>query len=283
MEYEVIGDVTCRLGEGALWHPVECRLYWVDIDQGKLYRYEPSSGRCDLVVSGRPIGGLTYQADGSLLLLRDRGRVETWREGKLAGVVIDAIPAESGTRFNDCIADPQGRVYCGTMEPDGGGRLYRIDTDGSYRVLLDNVACANGLGFSPDRRQLYFTESLARTIWVFDYDATDGTLSGRRPFVRRPPPALPDGMTVNEAGNVWSAVWNGFCVTCYGPDGTLRREIALPTGQITSVAFGGADLGDLYVTAATDRSAADQYSGRLFRLRPGSRGCSEFPSRIGLE
>ena len=146
------------------------------------------------------------------------------------------------------------------MDPDGRGRLYRIDTDGSYCVLLDDVACSNGMGFTPDRRQLYFTESLANTIWLFDYDAASGQLSGRRPFVRRPPPALPDGMTVDAAGNVWSAVWNGFCVTCYGPDGAVQR-IALPTGRITSVAFGGAELGNLYVTAATDDAAADQYSG----------------------
>ena len=160
MEYEVIGDVACGLGEGALWHPVEHCLYWVDIDQGKLYRYKPAGGRCELVVSGRPIGGLTYQADGSLLLLRDRGRVETWREGRLAGVVIDAIPAESGTRFNDCIADPRGRVYCGTMEPDGRGRLYRIDTDGSYCVLLDDVACATAWVSRPTAGSF-----ISRNLW----------------------------------------------------------------------------------------------------------------------
>ena len=150
MDYEVIGEVRCKLGEGATLASRRA----VSVLGGHRRRETLSlrSRRRPLRVgpAGRPIGGLTFQADGSLLLLRDRGRVETWRTGRREKVVIDEIPAEAGTRFNDCIADPQGRVYCGTMAPDGQGRLYRIDTDGSYRVLLNDVACANGLGFTPD-------------------------------------------------------------------------------------------------------------------------------------
>ena len=299
---EVVAHCRCELGEAPLWHPQERCLYWTDIDRGRLYRYDPATGEHGVVLEGRPIAGLTYQVDGSLLLFRDRGTVEVYREGKIVKTVLEDIPDEITTRFNDVIADPRGRVFCGTMPTaDRKGRLYRLDPAGSYqkqpdgsiraserdgyRIVLEGIGCSNGMGFPSDYKRMYFTDSAARTIWVFDYDVETGELSNRRAFAETEAPVVPDGLTVDAHDNVWSAMWNGGCVVCYAPDGTEKRRIELPARKITSVTFGGEGYWDLYVTsAATDESGPGaRQAGDLFRVKPGVKGRPEFPSRIGLK
>ncbi len=283
MDIQIVAHSRCVCGEGPLWHPEHHCLYWVDIDLGRLLRYDPRTGEHRIVHQGRPVGGFTIQTDGSLLLFRDRGRIEVWDDGRIIRTLIEAIPGEENTRFNDVAADPQGRVFCGTMDADGVGRLYRLDPDATYRILFENVGCSNGIGFSPDRKQMYFAESLARTIWVFDYAETTGELSRKRAFARTTGDECPDGLTVDAAGDVWAAVWNGGCVVCYGPDGKLKDRIPLPARQITSLIFGGQDYGDLYITSAARNQGDDvNNAGDLFCVTPNLTGRPEFRSRIGL-
>src|SRR5512142_2409950 len=114
MQPELICDYACEIGENPLWHPLEKRLYWCDIGTGRMFRYEPASGKPAQFYQGETVGGFTIQADGSLLLFMAKGAVKVWRESGLT-TVIDEIPDERTTRFNDVIADPAGRVFCGTM------------------------------------------------------------------------------------------------------------------------------------------------------------------------
>ncbi len=292
---ELIADYGCVVGENPLWHPDEERLYWVDIDTGRLFRYHPASGQHEQCYAGDPIGGFTLQADGALLLFMARGAVRVWRAGRLT-TLIDSIPEEINTRFNDVIADPAGRVFCGTMPvgapPSAGGsgggrpgRLYRLDPDLRLTRLLDGIGCSNGLGFTPDRRCLYYTDSIPREIYAFDYDPASGGLSGQRLFARAPAEGgLPDGLTVDAEGGVWSARWGGGSVVRYTPDGAEERRLAFPARRISSLTFGGPDYADLYVTTAggQDKTTFGPGAGALFRVRPGVRGVPEFRSRIGL-
>ncbi len=125
-------DYACHTGENPLWHPDEGCVYWVDIPAGKLFRYYPDSGRHEMCWQGdAAVGGFTIQADGALLLFMARGAVKVWRDGRIVDTVIAEIPDERETRFNDVIADPAGRVICGTMPTTSRpARLYRLDTDG---------------------------------------------------------------------------------------------------------------------------------------------------------
>jgi D-xylonolactonase len=285
VEPERIVDEACQLGENPLWHPGEGRLYWVDIDAGRLFRYDPASGRHELCYAADVVGGFTLQADGALLLFMARGAVKVWRAGRLE-TVIDSLPDEANTRFNDVVADPVGRVFCGTL-PDGDrpGRLYRLDPDGRMTRLLEGIGCSNGMGFSLDRRTLYFTDSIPQEIYAFDYDATTGAIANRRLFARVPPGGgLPDGLTVDAEGGIWSARWGGACVVRYTPDGREERRIDFPALRVSSLTFGGPDDADLYVTTAggQDRGQFGPGAGALFRFRPGVRGLPEFVSRIGL-
>jgi sugar lactone lactonase YvrE len=93
---------------------------------------------------------------------------------------------------------------------------------------------------------------------------------------------MPDGMTVDAEGYLWVAFYDGWAVRRYTPHGSLDRVIRLPAARITSCAFGGPDLCDLYVTSATagldEMELAEQpHAGGLFVLRPGVAGLPSTP------
>jgi D-xylono/L-arabinono-1,4-lactonase len=285
---ECVASPGCEIGENPLWHSATQKLYFVDIPKGTLYRYDEATRSCDVFCRTRITGGFTFQEDGSLLLFQD---------GRLASLALDGTVRErlsglcpGNERFNDVIADPEGRVFAGAME--GNGRLFRFDPDGTVKELFDGVGVPNGMGFTPDLRGMYFTDSPARTIYLFDYERETGNLSNRRVFAEIPlNEGLPDGMTVDADGYVWTAIWFGGRLKRYAPDGSPDRDVFLPATQISSVTFGGPDLSDIYVTS-TASTTADVWrpsacdaglhrGGDVYRLRvPGLRGKLPFRSRL---
>jgi len=283
MEPRLVVDTRCACGEGPLWHPDEQRLYWVDITPGRIYRYSPASGTHELCHEGGPIGGFTIQEDGALLFFMGRGAVKRWKDGELS-TIVEEIPEERESRFNDVVADPAGRVFCGTMPHKGRpGRLYRLDPDGSLEVVVEEVAGSNGMGFTPDRRGMYLADSLDHAVFLFDYDERTGSLSNQRVFVSVPEAeGNPDGMTVDAEGYVWLALWDGGCLVRYAPDGTVDRRVHFPARKVTSLTFGGPDFRDAYVTTAGggNRAQEGEGAGALFVFRPGVGGVPEFRSRV---
>lgn len=285
MKPKMVADTRCETGENPLWHPGEKRLYWVDIPRGRLFRYDPATEEHEMCFEDEPIGGFTIQEDGALLLFMARGAVRIWREG-IRDTILEDIPREKDSRFNDVLADPEGRVYCGTMSsPAHPGRLYRLDTDGSLAVMEEGLGTPNGMGFTPDGERMYHTDTRAHTIYVYDYDQLSGELASRRAFVTADEgPGRPDGMTVDREGMVWSAFWEGGCVVRFNPAGEEVDRIHLPARKPTCPAFGGPDRRQLYVTTAGGENRGEQGegSGALFRLTPGVTGIPEHRSRVGL-
>ena len=282
---ELMADYRCETGEGPLWHPMERQVYWSDIPQGRIFRWNPFARRHEQIDEGRIVGGYTIQSDGSLLLFMDRGSVAVWRDGKLE-YLVNEMEGEADNRFNDVAADPAGRVFCGTMPTDTrSATLYRMDTDGSITTVLEGVGLSNGIGFSPDQKQMYYTDSLARKIYIFDYDIDSGDITNQRVFVETPDDgSIPDGMTVDAEGYVWGARWDGSSLYRYNPDGEQVVQIQFPAKKVSSVIFGGVDLTDMYVTTAGGGNKAEEGpgAGGLFRLNVGVQGKPEFLSRVGL-
>jgi D-xylono/L-arabinono-1,4-lactonase len=284
MQPEVIADYACELAENPLWHPMERAVYWCDISTGRIFRYAVGTGRSEQIYEGEVVGGFSIQGDGSLLLFMAKGAVKVLRKDKLI-TVIDEIEEERESRFNDVIADPEGRVFCGTMSTSQRpGRLYRLDPPSKLTLLLEGIGCSNGLGFTPDLKRLYLTDSLARSIYSFDYDRKQGEISNRRVFVKVPKgEGLPDGLTVDSMGFVWSALWDGSSVVRYTPEGEVDKRISLPVNKVTSLAFGGEELKEIYITSAggQNKTAEGACAGSLFRLSQEVRGAPEFFSKIG--
>ena len=293
MQPELIVDTADQTGEGPLWHPAERKLYWADITEGELYRYDPATGHHELVFrADQMFGGYTFQSDGSILLFMEEGRIGVLRNGRLE-IVVGGIPGEEQNRFNDVIADPEGRVFCGTMCKDSDkameraslGSLYLLETDGAIHRILDGIAISNGLGFTPDLTGLYYTDTPTGAIWLFDYDRSTGSIGNRRDFTSTRDlgsDGLPDGMTVDSEGYVWSARVLTGQIHRYSPSGELVLSIDFPCDMVSSAVFGGENMEDLYVTTigADDRESHGPGAGALYRVRTGIKGVEEFFSKV---
>jgi len=157
-------------------------------------------------------------------------------------------------RFNDGKVDRAGRFWAGTMDDSCAGpvgSLYRWDPNGTVTRMATGFICSNGLGWSPDNRILYFTDSMIRTIWAYEFDLASGSLGARKVFAElAKDDGVPDGLTVDSEGFVWSAIWDGWRVIRYAPDGRIDREIRMPVQRPSSCMFGGDDLKTLFITSA---------------------------------
>lgn len=253
---EVVADDNNRCGEGPLWDFEQKRLVWTDIESALVYEWRPEQNQKTLISRGLHVSSIALNKHGELIF-GGAGGLHIWREQNDYQTVISSFAGEN-LFINDMIADPKGRMYAGTLHwgPNGMekyGKLYLIDSYAFVRVMDENIGISNGLGFSPDNCTLYYTDSAARLIYAYSVDPESGALSKKRIFARVPETeGLPDGLTVDSEGFVWSARWYGGEVVRYDPKGKVERRIKMPMMQVSSVAFGGPDLTDLYITTASD-------------------------------
>jgi D-xylono/L-arabinono-1,4-lactonase len=289
-ELERVANYHCVVGENPLWNADEGRIYWADIDTGRLFRADHRSLQHECFYRGPVVGGFSLQADGSLLLFEE-DRIATLDGSGRRRVLQQGIDPDM-RRFNDVIADPEGRVFAGSIGKSlTSGGLYRVERDGSVALVLKETGIANGMGFSADLRRFYWTSSTPRRIFVFDYRGEDGALSNRRLFYEADESAgTPDGLTLDAADGVWSAHWGGSAVLRLGPEGGVLARVAFPVSRVSSLAFGGPELDCMYVTTAGGAGASpgakpaegEPEAGTLYRVRGVARGRPEFRSRVGL-
>ena len=295
----VLADYGNLCGEGPLWDRRSNTLYWTDITGKRFYCLNWGTRAHDLIQSGFEVAGYAFQEAGGFVVVNAQG-IWQW---DIAGERRLAITEAEGTKcqMNDCIADPQGRLFAGSWFYDPSredyplGYLIRVDTDGSAHVVDEGIHLANGLGFSPDQRTLYFSDSVARVVYAYDYREHDGALANRRVFKRfAPEEGLPDGLTVDAQGFIWCALWFGAALVRMDPDGKVERKIETPARQTSSLAFGGPDWTDVFITTAglpdslplapPGYQPDKVYSGgRLYHMNLGIPGREEFRCRIAFD
>jgi sugar lactone lactonase YvrE len=288
LEARLLHDTGAVLGEGPSWDERTDELVCVDILAGLVRLYGPDGDpRAIYDVGGHVAAALPAEDDGWLLLTAD-GFVRLRRDGSIR-TVLDVEAGRPELRFNDAKCDPWGRALAGTMRYDettGSGTLYRLegsggngDSGGVARVLLSNLGLANGMGWSPDGRFLYFVDSLPGTITAFPY-APDEELGVPTLVVSiDAATGMPDGLCVDAAGGLWVALYGGGAVHRYRPDGTLDRVVALPVLHPTSVAFGGLSGDRLFITTAGQDRRGAVGAGGLWAVEPGIGGSPATPWR----
>ncbi|GAB3204094.1 sugar lactone lactonase YvrE [Pontibacter aydingkolensis] len=274
-------DAGARLGEGALWHPTEQCLYWVDIEGRALHIYNPETKQDRVLHLGERIGTVVpVEGGGALVALQNGIHYLHTDSGKLS-FITNPIK-EKDIRFNDGKCDPSGRFWVGTMALDtreGVADLYMLDHDCFIHHMLGNLTISNGIAWTQDKKTAYFTDTPTQTVKAFAYNDASGQISEGKVIIKIPKEeGSPDGMTLDAEGNLWIALHGGGAVAKYNPEtGEQLQKVNVPAINTTSCAFGGKDLDTLYITTGRDGVGEEElrnypYHGGLFSVKPDVRG-----------
>ncbi len=262
MEYHVekLAAENALVGEGPVWDTESQTLYWVDIQGGRFWNFDPSTGENTLLHEGYNIAGVTRNRRGGLT-------VGTWEGVQLWNSDDDFVWLHKGEidghpiKLNDITVGPDGSLYGGSGHLDSC-TLFRFKPDGTAEIIDDGIELCNGMGFSPDLRTFYSTDTPKHEIYKWDHNLVTGEISNKKVFTTIPVDlGIPDGMTVDAEGFVWSAIWYGGMVVRFDPDGKEERRVEFPAAQTSSAMFGGKDLNELYVTTATFGTGDPQLTG----------------------
>lgn len=249
-EAKLVWPVGALLGEGPAWFPQEQALRFVDIKGGKLHKFVPGTGALEtLEVGGMP--SFILPEDGGGLLVGSIDRLHRL-EADALGTVVAQVAMPVHNRTNDATVDAKGRIWFGTMDNEENvpsGRLYCLDA-GELHDMGQDAVVTNGPAITTDGQTLYHVDSGNRRIWRLRLG--DGPcVQSREVFLQLgEDDGYPDGVVLDSEDCLWVALWDGWAVRRYGPDGTLLMQVDLPCARVTKIAFGGADLRKAYVTTA---------------------------------
>ncbi|HEY6456060.1 MAG TPA: SMP-30/gluconolactonase/LRE family protein [Steroidobacteraceae bacterium] len=287
---ECLVDYAAQTGESPTWSVTEQALYWIDIEQPALHRFDPATHTDQHWMLPSSVGGMALNAAGSHILLGLRDGLYEMRLSDHGIHRLVAPPFEPSLfRFNEAACDPYGRLWLGTMfDPqrpastlpaEAKRQPWHVYTEEHGLVAKPDFAeIPNGLAWSADGRTMYAAHSQDEVIYAFDYNAPEATFSRRRRFATiDASDGIPDGCAIDEVGGYWSALHGGGRLRRFHADGRFDRDIQLPVSLPTMCAFGGPKLDELYVTSATAKLTAAQrarepLAGKLLRLRPGISG-----------
>jgi L-arabinonolactonase len=247
--------VANTLGEGVLWDPVGQRTWWSDIQERRLFRYDPKSRVLESFELPERLCSFGFiKGSDSLVAAFESGFAHYHPESAQLQWVSRPRHEASNVRFNDGRIDRQGRFWAGSMVEGAGeaqGKLYCLQGNDA-KVCLTGISISNSICFSPDGKHLYFADSPHRMILRYDIDPTSGGIDNRQVFAKTPQGAFPDGANIDAEGYLWSAHWGAGRVVRYAPDGSVSGSVEIPTTQVTCVAFGGSALDLLFVTSARE-------------------------------
>jgi len=275
------------LGEGPLWSTSEQALYWVDIAGKTINRYWPATGEKESYPVNANVGVIAFRKEGGFIAAGSNG-FSFWHPGEESLELIDDPEKDNpGSRFNDGKVDRAGRFWAGTMTPVGAvSSLYRMNDSLDIQKMESNITISNGIGWSPDNKTMYYADSLNYVIYTYDFELATGNISNRRDWIKFDKAyGVPDGLTVDCEGYVWSAFYFGSKVARFDPAGKLDCEINLPVSAPTSCCFAGKDLTDLYITSARidlteEEEEMQPLAGDIFMIRTNTKGLAE-PEFVG--
>jgi sugar lactone lactonase YvrE len=283
---ELILDAKATLGEGSIWDARHQVLYWIDIMNSQVHVYDPTAQYNRMIQLDQMVGTVVPRKSGGLMVAVHHGFASLDLETEQMDIVADPERDLPENRFNDGKCDPAGRFWAGTLSLEGkqgACNLWRLDADLSTHKMLEGVSVSNGIVWTADRTTMYYVDTPTRRVDRFDYDHDTGEIANRRVAVRIPEGmGFPDGMTIDSEGMLWVCLWQGGKVSRWDPEtGELLQTVDLPASNVTSCAFGGGSLDQLYITTArinvSDEQLQEQpLAGGLFRAEVGVSGVPAF-------
>lgn len=274
IQVDVVGSRVLKWGEGPIWH--QERLLYVDIESHLVVAHDPVTDLETVWNVGQRVGTVVPRVGGGFVWAGDDG---FYFLDEISGISTSIADPEIGVRdnrFNDGKCDPAGRLWAGTIcltkRPEAA--LYCLDTDLSVTKKFAPVTNSNGIAWARDGRTMYYIDTPSKKVRVFDFDVASGSISEERViWDTSADESSPDGMTIDSEDRLWIAFCHGAKVVCYDPvAGKKLEQIDFPCIETTACAFGGADLGDLYVTTGVKPGLDEAEAGRLFVCRPGAVG-----------
>lgn len=275
---EIVGTHVSQWGEGPIWHAN--RLLYVDIEAHKILSFDPSSGKETIWDVGQRVGTVVPRAKGGLVWAGDDGLFFFDESTGDSTAITDPEPNLPDNRFNDGKCDPAGRFWAGTIclkkRPEGS--LYVMHTDLRVEKKFGPVTNSNGIIWTRDASTMYYIDTPSKKVRAFDFDNATGNISHERiVWDTSDDPSSPDGMTIDSEDRLWIAFCHGAKVVCFDPaTKRIEEQIDFPCIETTACAFGGDDLGDLYITTGIKPGLEEATAGRLFVCRPGARGVPSF-------
>lgn len=279
----VIFNSQAILGESPIWSKLEEVLYWLDCLQPAIHCFNPRTATDKVTVLDQIVTSIALYSSTSLLVTTEKGYA-------FANLITGSLEdlgnpyANQAVIFNDGKCDREGRFWSGTAAKDWQspiGVLFQLSADLVFKPMDKGFILSNGIGFSPDNKYLYFSDSLTHTIYRYDFDLSSGAIANKKSFISIPDSeGLPDGITVDAHGFLWVAMWDGWSINRYDPQGRKVNSIELPIPRPTSVAFGDRNLSTLYITSARMGLSEEQlqqspFSGNLFAMKTPFKGLPE--------
>jgi sugar lactone lactonase YvrE len=277
---ELAVKLNCNLGEGPFWDGKKEELYFVDISNKQVLIFAPSSNSVEAITFDQEIGAVLLDHNSELIVAARDGLYAATRDGDLKTLLAPIDFGDSSIRCNDAKCDANGRIWVGTMAFDfaeGAAALYSYDSK-ELKKVLSNLTISNGMGWSVDQKTMYFIDSQTSRVDTFDFDLATGAICNRQPFVTfSDPGVIPDGMTTDEEGGIWVALFGGSAVRRFDSSGKLTHTVSVPATQVTSCCFGGPDMSELFITTAqyamdADTLSRDPLAGSLFRVKTSFKG-----------
>ena len=274
-EVQMIWEGRATLGEGPVWDDAAAVVWFVDIKQQAIHRFDPRDGRLSSWEAPAQVGWVFPAQGGGLLAGLQTGLARLDPDAGKFESIASVEPDVPTNRLNDATVAKDGTVWFGSMddeETEASGHFYRWDGEQVERLAIEPAIVTNGPAISPDQTKLYHVDTVGGTVYISMIEG-GATVGSSKVFAKiDPADGHPDGCTIDSAGNLWLGLWGGGRARLYDPAGNILREVELPVSNVTKVALGGADMKTAYVsTARAGLSAAElerqPFAGALFTFK----------------
>ena len=287
MDFEIISDKKCILGESPIWHDTKKNFIWLDYLKGELFFFDPYEK--NLIIKQleleTPLGGVAlYNQSDSLIVSHKNGlsilNVNTFKYSNF----VHPESQKKDVIYNDLKIDRDNNLWISTShidEKEDKGSLWSLDKNKTIRLIDTGFKVSNGPGFSPCGKKIYFNDTFSYKTFLYQFDNEPNYKINKELFFKfEIQDGYPDGITVDLDGNIWIAHWGSGIITKQLPNGKIVSKFNLPSLNLTSLCFGGANYKNLVVTSATDGMDDKDWeffpeSGKTFLISRDEKGIKE--------